>query len=215
MLGKDPYKFIFIHVPKTGGNSIQHVLKDYSADKISEPENAEFWYDSGGTLHNFEVSNPVATHKHAGIKDYYDNWKEDDFGNIEDYLKFSVVRNPWERAISYYFYKHQTLIFSGVEGFIKDKFMKEVELESMTSYLSVDGKIDLDYCIRIEKMQEGFDEVCEKLNIPKQKLLKLNNAGDVLRPNKSYVEYYDEEMLEHVKNVYIDDVENFGYNFGE
>jgi hypothetical protein len=27
-------KFLFIHIPKTAGNSIQNILKDYSEDKI-------------------------------------------------------------------------------------------------------------------------------------------------------------------------------------
>lgn len=27
-------KFIFIHIPKTGGNSIQNILRDYSNDRI-------------------------------------------------------------------------------------------------------------------------------------------------------------------------------------
>jgi predicted nucleotidyltransferase component of viral defense system len=214
MLGKDPYKFIFIHAPKTGGNSIQHALRDYCVDEITEPDNGD-WYDNGGTLHNFEVANPIVNYKHGTIKDYYDNWKEDDFGSIDDYFKFSVVRNPWERAISAYFYKYQTVIYAGVEEFIKDKFMKETEIESMSSFFFVDGKISLDYCMKIETIQQGFNEVCDKLNIPRQTLLKLNNAGDVLRKNTSYIEYYDEEMIDHIGNRYIDDVENFGYNFGD
>ena len=214
MLGRDPYKFIFIHAPKTGGNSIQHALRDYCVDDITEMDNGD-WYDSGGTLHNFEVANPVVNYKHGTIKDYYDNWKEEDFGNIDDYFKFCVVRNPWERAISAYFYKYQTVIYAGVEGLIKEKFMKENELQSMSSYYCIDGDISVDYCTKIETIQEGFNEVCDKLNIPKQGLLKLNNAGDVLRANTRYVEYYDQEMIDHIGNLYSDDVENFGYNFGD
>jgi len=33
------HNFIFIHVPKTAGNSFQNILKNYSEDKIVSPLN--------------------------------------------------------------------------------------------------------------------------------------------------------------------------------
>src|SRR5688500_12110385 len=46
-------QFIFVHVPKTGGNSIQNVLKAYSEDEIvcTEP------YQDG--VERFELKNPT------------------------------------------------------------------------------------------------------------------------------------------------------------
>ena len=76
-------KIIFIHIPKTAGSSIEHLLRDegrYELDFIG-------------------VRNGRSTHHYMGIelkmilKDLYPK-----------YYKFSFVRNPYDRLISEYFW---------------------------------------------------------------------------------------------------------------
>ena len=90
-------KKIFIHIPKTAGNSIQNVLKHYSEDKIVcfNP-----WRDG---VERFKVRNKNFSHihKHSSLLDYYQVLSPDVFHSL---YKFAVIRNLWERMISYFFF---------------------------------------------------------------------------------------------------------------
>ena len=76
-------KFIYIHIDKTGGTSIASSL--WPDLRIAE----------GGTYHD-------AIGKHWSIKRYNDNAGRR--AKYEKYFKFAFVRNPWDRAVSKYFF---------------------------------------------------------------------------------------------------------------
>src|SRR5438034_10978870 len=87
-------RFLFIHIPKTAGNSIQRVLRDYSEDELvplrSEQDGVE----------RFGLRNPkYKLKKHSTLAEYRAALDEPDFGNL---YKFSCVRKPWDRMISLY-----------------------------------------------------------------------------------------------------------------
>ena len=194
------YKFIFIHVPKTAGNSIQAILKQYSEDKINNIK-----VKGEKVVQNFYVSNPqLKTSKHSPLNQYYYGWKKE-FGDIDQYIKFGTIRNPWDRAISYYFFRSKDKRFN------KKSFLNSLTRQSMFNFFQIDGKLDeIDYFIRFENIQSDYDIVCDKIGIPRTKLPKLNKTK-----HESYTKYYDKEMIEIVAKKYKDDLKNFGYKFGE
>jgi hypothetical protein len=85
-LVSDSRKFIFIHIPKTGGTSIESALKDYCiAESLSRP---------GSDTHASAISTRVLYGKEK----------------FDKYFKFAVVRNPYERELSYFFYAAHGLL---------------------------------------------------------------------------------------------------------
>jgi hypothetical protein len=211
------HKFIFIHVPKTAGNSIQSYLQDYSEDKIwVTEEQATHNAKSKSHLDRFGIksSNPRAFDycKHTTLNEYYNNWPKK-YGSIEDFFKFGVIRNPWDRAISYHFWK-------GYKSFNKNIFMNNLiernrnnyRPKSCVDYFCVKKYNDhkLDYVIRFENIQQDFNIVCDKIGIPRQQLPHKNKSR-----HKHYTEYYDDETREIVAKKYAKDIEYFGYKFGE
>src|SRR5690606_13135991 len=95
----DQKKFLFIHLPKTGGNSIQTLLKAYSEDKIVCLNALQ------DGVERFEIRNEYPSlHKHSSLSDYKRELPETTFLNL---FKFSTIRNPWDRAISHYFSPHR------------------------------------------------------------------------------------------------------------
>lgn len=201
------HKFIFVHAPKTAGNSIQNHLRNYSEDKIVISEKqATYNEECKSHLDRFEIRSSdkkLKIHKHTTLNEYYNNWRKK-YGSIEDFFKFGVTRNPWERAISYYFWK-------GYKSFKKKIFVNNLIQRSCSDYFYVKkyNNHKLDYVIKFENLQEDFDTVCDKIGIPKQELAHANKSK-----HKHYTEYYDDETREIVAEKYAKDIEYFGYEFG-
>ena len=193
-------KFLFIHVPKTGGNSIQTVLRNYSEDDIvvrAEQDGVE----------RFKVCNKkYHTTKHSPLNHYKSAIEADMYRSL---FKFATIRNPWDMMISYYFSPHR-----GVTEWNRDDFLALVDAalpfphylceESFTDRVlskfriqrtGVGKRLDanLDYIMRFEYLDHDFSAVCEKLDIPKSPLPKRNAS-----PREHYSKYYDDELREIV-----------------
>lgn len=176
-------KFIYIHIPKTAGTSIAHSLKEY--EKIPFPPHTKL----------FEYEKKVDT-------------------NV---FKFASVRNPWCRMLSWYFFDQQNKgpYRDTFENFLKsvNRIISSGNGKIFTSQLSFirnsERKVDVDYIIRFEKLQEGFDEVCDKLKIPKRQLHKLNPSTRT----ENYYMYYNPSTKKLVEKMYPQDIEYFKYKF--
>lgn len=84
-------KYIFIHIPKTGGTSIENFLD------LCNPSNHfadEVWFFQKGVKYNYQ-------HLTAFIYKTYGFLKREDF---ETYFKFTFVRNPYDRCVSEFFF---------------------------------------------------------------------------------------------------------------
>src|SRR5438132_2663292 len=136
-------QFLFVHIPKTAGNSIQSVLRDYSEDEIvalrSEQDGIE----------RFGLRNPhYKLRKHSTLAEYRAALGQAQFVNL---YKFTCVRNPWDRMVSYYFTPTRN---SGVWD--RKKFRKLIaKTLPVADYLRVDqGEenpfANVDYIMRFE-----------------------------------------------------------------
>lgn len=195
-------QFLFVHVPKTGGNSIQTLLKAWSEDEIvcTEP------YQDG--VERFELRNPTwGFAKHSPLAEYKAKLPGDLYENL---YKFACVRNPWEWAVSYYFSPHRQVGGYTREGFVE--FLKAAP--PMTYFLReragqplAEVRHNFDKLMRYETLQQDFDAVCEALDLPRQTLPRLNAStrGPVQ-------DYYDAETTDLVRRRFAEDVELFGYD---
>jgi len=166
-----------------------------------------------------------STHKlfkqHATLKQLKNNFNIP----INDYFKFTVCRNPFERVVSDYcwfskrrFVKAHTtlkdylLIRNGYEKFnhCNDISGRGDHFYTQFKFIEIDGKSRIDFIIRFENLQEDFNIVCDKIGIPRQQLPHGNRTE-----HKHYIEYYDEETKQMVAEKYAKDIEYFGYKFGQ
>jgi len=204
-----PHKFIFIHIPKCAGTSIEHALYSYASDvsgillDSKADESHQKWCIQTKNLRNEDLFKSINTYN--------------------DYFKFTVCRNPYDRLVSAYQYFDLSRRYKTFRNFINDtKLFKDVQntLEE-DSYLKTDLIYHLlpgvyfvrnrvDFIGRFENLQEDFNIVCDKIGIPRQKLPHANK-----RNHKHYTEYYDDETREIVAEKYAQDIEYFGYKFGE
>jgi Sulfotransferase family len=194
-------RFLFVHIPKTAGNSIQSALRDYSEDELialrSEQDGVE----------RFGLRNPkYKIKKHSTLAEYRTALGEAEFGGL---YKFTCVRNPWDRMVSYYFTPTQK-----TEAWDKKKFRKIISKAlSAADYLRLDDYEqdpfgNVDFVMRFENLMDDFRTVCATLGISPTTLPQYNRSN-----RKHYSKYYDDELRELVRTRFAAEIERFGYTF--
>ena len=194
-------RFLFVHIPKTAGNSIQTVLRDYSEDELVALRKEQ------DGIERFGLRNPkYKVKKHSTLSEYRDALGDEQFRNL---YKFTCVRNPWDRMISYYFTPTQS-----PENWDRKKFRGIIsKAVSIADYLRLDrDEIDpfanVDYMMRFENLAEDFRTVCGTLGISPATLPRYNRSR-----REHYSKYYDEELRELVHARFAPEIERFGYIF--
>ena len=194
-------RFLFVHIPKTAGNSIQSALRDYSEDQLVALRKEQ------DGIERFGLRNPkYEIKKHSTLSEYHDALGDEQFRNL---YKFTCVRNPWDRMVSYYFTPTQD-----PEAWDRKKFRGTIsKAVSVPDYLRLDiGEEDpfanVDYIMRFENLVEDFRAVCTAIDISPATLPQYNRSS-----RDHYSKYYDDELRELVRNRFGAEIERFGYVF--
>jgi hypothetical protein len=203
-------KFIFTHPPKSGGTSIESLLGFFTKEKR---------YDQRQYKHK-SLSEQIAVINESGY-------------SSEDFFKFSITRNPWDRMVSYYYFdfniqeswwikKHpgvplpdyiKQILKMNFEDYVKYRCgIIQKKSFSAKRFMFHQDKYALDYCIRFENIVEDTKIVMNKLGIEYKEMPHRNNSISY-KPQKHYSEFYNEEARDLVASAFIDDIEFFGYEF--
>lgn len=206
--------YIFIHIPKTAGASIINSLEKYKITIIKNQRCKNQNY-------------------HSTIYDAIDQC------NIKQYKKFSVVRNPYDRVISWYKFRIKC-IRHDLKQYYKNNFRKGLILSSSYENLKEEYEDSQNFEKWISKYYNcawdntwfsiknnqyewigdymdiiiRFENLEEELQ---QKILPFKNI-ELLHSNKSsnqklYKHWYTEESKKAVYKMYEKDLDFFKYTF--
>jgi len=196
-------RFLFVHIPKTAGNSIQSVLRDYSEDQLVALRKEQ------DGIERFGLRNPnYKVKKHSMLSEYHAALGDEQFRKL---YKFTCVRNPWDRMVSYYFTPTQN-----PETWNRKKFREIIsKAVSVTEYLRLDRDeenpfANVDYIMRFENLADDFRAVCTALGISPSTLPQYNRSS-----REHYSKYYDDELREFVRARFAAEIERFDYAFEE
>lgn len=196
-------RFLFVHIPKTAGNSIQSVLRDYSEDELVALREEQ------DGVERFGLRNPnYKLRKHSTLAEYRAALGESEFANL---YKFTCVRNPWDRMISLYFTPTQN-----PAAWDRKKFRKVIgKALPVSDYLRLNERQpgndpfqNVNHIIRFENLAEDFCAVCAALNISPVTLPQYNRSE-----REHYSKYYDNDLRELVHGRFVAEIEHFGYTF--
>lgn len=197
------YKSIFIHIQKTGGNSVEDVFK--SKDRK--------------LIRRIEIAPENLRTKHCYISDIENVIDKEVFKN---YTKFCIVRNPFDRLVSWYsMFKHQTGVKNTVMEAVnehcssfKDFIMLPNEglfrrfYVNQFDYITVDDKIGVDEILRFESLEKDFNTFKKKVNLK----TSLPHKNKSIR-EESYRKYFNDTLKEIVYNRFQKDFDFFSYSF--
>lgn len=130
----------------------------------------------------------------------------------QGYFCFAVVRNPWDRFVSAWKYLSST----------RDRTLAEVlahlpqrghDYRHLTrpqhaTLFDTQGRLVVDCLIRFERLQEGYDRVCDLIGKPRCVLPHRNRGA-----REHYREYFDAASRSTFLQYFGRDVELFGYDY--
>jgi Sulfotransferase family len=204
MVINDRLKFLFVHIPKAAGLSIQAALRPVDG------ENRQ-WL--GPTTHETLAQFEQRINAEAGGRRIFvrDEW-----------FCFAFVRHPWERLSSFYRYlvekrpraeidtvaSFRALLAqcdAGVEWVTRLRSMRP-QLDFITSAA---GAIDADFVGHYEYLQKDFADVAARLGID----VELPHLHRTTNSDHDYRQDYDDWMIDFVAERFADDIRHFGYTF--
>ena len=207
-------RVVFLHIPKTAGQSVRQVLARHTSVLSNTKQDWLGWEDD-------------YTHRRWAEKGYA-CFVRDALGEEvwECAFKFSFVRNPWARAVSAWRYLDRPgdlgfgLTFpeflARIENLTpryapddraRNKFSWHVEPQA-PQLLDATGRVLVDFVGRTERLDVDFAEACRRAGIAAAPLPRVNATE-----HSRYQEYYDASSRERVGRIYAQDVETFGYAF--
>lgn len=225
MLVSHSHKLVFVHIQKTGGQTISRVLKKSISD-----------------ITRFRRKHEFAVHAMEDLEDW------------DGYFKFAFVRNPWDRLVSWYsmigepdvagahpvrvdrtqkrrlrrarmkqsgdrllLWRYVVDNSSTFEEFIKN-CTGEIEVKpgvfysfayNQLDYVSDgDGNVLVDFIGRFESFRTDLLEVSNRLGIDLKSVPHDNRS-----PHRHYSSYYTPETRMIVGERFKRDIEYFGYEF--
>src|SRR5262249_50264993 len=185
------------------GNSIQSVLARYSEDKLTCGD-----FQDG--VDRFGVQGSYTGNKHFGLQDYADMVPPEIFSGL---FKFTVVRNPGARAISWFFMPLKWIMAGRQPRWSADEFRREIgPMPSMAPMIEVNGVPgQLDMVLRFETLEADFAALTTRLGIEIGTSLPHRNKGYSL---VNWQHYYESspDLVDLVAECFAKDIQMFGYD---
>ena len=223
---------IFIHIPKTAGESISEVLnRDESGISKPTPQEIKRILLPQNTINDL-------LGKHATAMEIKDVVGQKIFNA---YFKFVIIRNPWDQVASFYNHLRKPLYLPAYKGkllhpynacktalthnfkdwvievYEKHQFQDEMCREKHPLnhfknqhewFYDNHGKSLVNYIGRYESLYEDLAYISSKTGCDFTNM-SMNNKSQ----REQYKYYYDEQTIDIIARSFKKDIELFGYTF--
>ena len=207
-------QYIFIHIPKTGGTSMALALEERAkkddvligdTPKASKRRRKFNGTDTRGRLW-----------KHSTLADIEGLVGPEE---IEHYFTFTMVRNPWDRMVSYYHwlqaqgFDHPAVQLAKSEefsSFLSHPMTWRAQKEAPARHYMTDarGNEVCDQYLRLEHLDEDLPDLEAHLGFR----LALPKANASSR-TRDYRSYYSDADAAFLAEICSEDIARFGYRF--
>ena len=201
MLVNNKRKLVFIHIPKNAGTTFKSVL-----------------YSTHGDV---EWERPFTDEKkytHTPLKSFYASFPES-----KDYKVITIIRNPYERALSWYSYyrtptyynRHPQMraVHYAQQPFLEflkwynRSFKSKWEMLPQVWWYTHKNKLHSDYQIRFENLEQDINKVSNELDMDIIKIPHNNKSLESLTVG----DVYCDESISIINEWYKKDFEELDY----
>jgi Sulfotransferase family len=202
MIISHKYKFIFIKTVKTAGTSIEVYLSNLCGedDMLTpiyphvEPHRARNHSEQGFG-------------RHMGVREAKKLLPAHIWNN---YYKFCVERNPWDKTLSHYhMLKHRSEVPLSLDDYLSSNNFPH----NLARYTDTDGRIMVDKVIRYENLAGGLQEVFNRLSVPFKGDLGVNAKSEYRTDKRSYTEVLDKNQAAIIADNFSKEIIAHGYQF--
>ena len=245
MLLSHHHRFIFIRPRKTASSSVELGLArllepgDYatrlgtsqaSSSKVKPGVRAgSAWFWPKSRFHR-----PLRLRNHSSLEQVYAVFGPE----VQHYRVVSMTRNPWDRAVSRFFYDMRRTdirdwdLAAQKSAFLRhtrrygprtwlDSFWRrkrERALDSGRVLYFLDGRCCADYVIRFEFLEKDLKGLKDYLGLPEEPSVEGIRAKTGIRPvprkhQHRWIDFYDDEARTLVAEWCQWEIEQFGYDF--
>jgi hypothetical protein len=204
------HKCIFVHIPKTGGSSVERVI--WPGPRTE----ADLW---GGTSAGGQMRN---RYQSGGLQHLLAHQIRHAIGPaiFNAYFKFTIVRNPWDKVISQYHYMRGRPDLKTFIG-LRDDAPLEAYLQRIaetphvqwlpqTAFLQDESGRDLpDFIARFETLNADMQTIFARLGLPCRQLPHANASARA----PDHRPYFNAATRLQVARFYATDIERFKYRF--
>lgn len=192
---------IFVHIPKTGGQTITKLLA-----------NPDMLFHSG-IENGIEYAHMTASQLRSLIPDY------------NTLFKFAFVRNPWDRLVSEYHYRiaggsvfpYLSRPPRSFSDFVR--MVAKVDVSSMQhvtvnhicpqcNFVYDSGDLIVDCIERFEDYEAGVRRIMQRLGVTFESLPHINSTK-----HSHYTQHYTKKLRDIVSWLYAEDIKTFGYTW--
>lgn len=204
-------QFLFIHVPKTAGNSLDELLRPH-AEQPQQVLVNRLLALCGIHINYFGPVRWRQFRRHVAAAVVQKHLPAEIFQRL---FKFAFVRNPWDALVSQYHYKrlgrvhHEYRMVQHIsfEEFAYWWLAVKNKMRQKPLLCNAQGEMLMDFVGRFETLDEDLDYVLQTIG--------LNGRLGHQNPSKhsDYRTYYSDALAEFVGEQLAEDVELFGYCF--
>lgn len=214
MIISKTHNCIFIHIPKAGGSSILRPLFDSSLPEGSVILNQQL-DSTDGILFDWGFRHNHGRAKRRVIRQ-------------SGLFSFSFVRNPWDRAVSLYYWQMRLCQLQGMnyKAISFSDFVHQLDRGRFTNgpkgfdFLVkpqckwlVDWRgVNVDFVGKIEFVERDMRRVYKSLGVTPKDHQRIINKNS-LREGENYRNCYSDSLAEMVGRTYAEDVERWDYQF--
>ena len=223
MIISHQHRFVFVKTRKTAGTSIEVLL-----GKIAGPDAVVTPIDppvAGHNPRNYRIARSKPrrlaswvrhpTRDPRRLPEYYNHMTARGIRSYlgaerwDSYYKFCFERNPWEKAVSrYYFAKGR----GEFDGTFREFVLTAGDLPSDFDIYSIDGaNVAVDFVGRYEHLADDLRQVLDRLGIDQE--VSLSREKGNFRPADATVDtMFDDEMSARIEAAFAREIRAFGYS---